>query len=79
MRPKAGALFLAQPRARIDAKKTSQSEYHSRLFSSAQLTLQKLLTGVLLEEGLVADRTGKIVNHEMHNWLYLLLSIPSIV
>lgn len=43
------------------------------------LTLQELLAGVLLVEGLVDDRTGKVVDHELEDGLDLLLGVASIV
>jgi hypothetical protein len=43
------------------------------------LTLHEFLAGILLEEGLVYDRTGKVVDHELKYGLYLVLRVTSIV
>lgn len=43
------------------------------------LTLQELLASVLLVEGLVDDRPGKVVDHELEDGLDLLLGVASIV
>jgi len=43
------------------------------------LTLEELLASILLEERLVNDRTGQIVNHELKHGLNLLLSVTGIV
>lgn len=42
------------------------------------ITLEKLLAGILLEEGFVNDRTRKVVDHEANYRLNLLLVVPSI-
>ena len=44
-----------------------------------QHTLQKLLASILLEEGLVNDRTCQVVNHELDDRLNLLLIVSGIV
>jgi hypothetical protein len=43
------------------------------------LTLQKLLAGVLLEEGLVRNRAGEVVNHQLQNRLDLLLGVAGVM
>jgi hypothetical protein len=43
------------------------------------LTLQKLLAGILLEESLVDNRAGKIVDHQLQNRLDLFLAISRVV
>lgn len=42
-------------------------------------TLEKLLAGVLAEEGVVGDRSRKVVNHELEDWLDVLLSVAGVV
>ena len=42
-------------------------------------TLEELLACVLLEERLMSDRSCKIVNHELEDWLDLLFGVASIV
>jgi len=43
------------------------------------LTLHKLLTSVFAEESIVNDRAGKVVDHELEDWLDVLLGVASIV
>lgn len=38
-------------------------------------TLHELLIGVLLKEGIVADRPREVINHQLHDGLYLLLGV----
>lgn len=42
-------------------------------------TLHELLTSVLLEKGLVDDRTGEVIDHKVDNRLNLVLSITGVV
>lgn len=44
-----------------------------------RLTLEELLAGVLLEEGIVLHWAVEVVDHEQENWLDLLLGIASVV
>ncbi len=46
---------------------------------SIYLTLQELLAGILAEEGLVDDGAVKVVDHELEDWLDLVLGIARIV
>lgn len=43
------------------------------------LTLEKLLAGILLKEGLVDNGTGEVVDHELKNRLDLLLGVAGVV
>jgi hypothetical protein len=43
------------------------------------LTLQELLAGILLEEGLVHNGAGEVVDHQLQNRLDLLLGVAGVV
>ncbi len=43
------------------------------------LTLHEFLARILLEEGLMNDRTGQIINHELEDRFNLLFGIASII
>jgi hypothetical protein len=51
--------------------------YSSR--DQERLTLQELLTSVLLVKGLVDDGASKIINHQEEDWLNLLFRVASVV
>jgi hypothetical protein len=43
------------------------------------LTLEELLTGVLLEKGLVLHWAVEVVDHKQQDWLDLLLGVAGVV
>ncbi len=43
------------------------------------LTLHELLARILLEEGLMNDRTGQVINHELEDGLNFLFGIAGII
>ena len=47
--------------------------------SDILLTLKELLAGILLEESLVGDGAGQVINHKPENGLDLILGVTSIV
>jgi hypothetical protein len=51
----------------------------SMLDERRQLTFGKLLACILLEEGLMDDRASEIVDHELEDWLNLLLCVSCVV
>jgi hypothetical protein len=76
--PKQWAFFLAHWRARIEAA-ISQRKVQTLGNRKAIFTLEELLASVLLEEGFVDQRPGKVVDHEGDNRLKLILGVAGIV
>lgn len=75
--PSSSACLLAHWRERMDAV---QNVSLVKVQNEGKIrTLQELLAGVLLEEGLVGHWAGEVVNHETEDWVNLLLVVSGIV
>ena len=69
--------MLLSPLSGEDRSCESQKEYNKS--RDGRPTLEEFLACVFLEESFMGNGTGKVVNHQLKNWLDCLFGVTSVV